>query len=336
MTVSSLSVRVPALFAIGLVSCLLPTTSGHSQGKWPERPITYVIPFPAGSATDVVARIIGREMSKRLGQPVIVENRAGGDGINGTRAAARSDPDGYTVTIGTPSSYAAAPTVHAGTLPYDPVKDFAPVSLIGRTPYLLAVSPKLNVSNIEQLVALAKSKPGVLNYSSVGEGSVARIGMLTFALQKGLQLTHIPYRTSAQSIVDLAAGVIDLQLATIPPTLPLYHGGKVKVLAVTSTKRIALLPEIPTMQEQGISDYDITFWLAMFAPVKVPAPILQRLNQTMREVLDEPEVKAALFKQGIEAESSTPEAMAKILQSDINVFRDAVIRAGITFSKEKP
>ena len=281
-----------------------PTMQGPAvaQANWPERPVTYVIPFPAGSATDVVARIVGREMSKRFGQPVIIENRAGGDGINGTRLAARSDPDGYTVTIGTPSSYAAAPTVHAGSLPYDPVKDFTPISLIGRTPYLLAVSPKLRVKNVEELVALAKSKPGALNYSSVGEGSVARIGMLIFALQKGLAFQHIPYKTSAQSVVDLAAGIIDLQLATIPPTLPLYQGGKIGVLAVTSTKRIALLPEIPTMQEAGVPDYDMTFWLAMFAPSKTPRHIIDKLNLVMRETLEVPEVRAALGKQGIEAE----------------------------------
>ena len=327
--------RLALIIVIALCSQTLSSRPADAQANWPDRPVTFVIPFPAGSATDVVARIVGREMGKRLGQPVIIENRAGGDGINGTRLAARSDPDGYTLTIGTPSSYAAAPTVHAGSLPYDPVKDFVPISLIGRTPYLLAVYPGLGVKSVEDLVKLAKSKPGALNYSSVGEGSVARIGMLTFALQKGMSLMHIPYKTSAQSVVDLAAGVIDLQLATIPPTLPLYQGGKLGVLAVTSAKRIALLPEIPTMQEAGVDGYDMTFWLAMFAPAKTPKPIVDKLNLVLRDALNVPEVKAALAKQGIEAESSSSDEMSEILKNDINIFRDAVIRAGITFKKEK-
>jgi tripartite-type tricarboxylate transporter receptor subunit TctC len=336
-TTSGGNAMIRALMLIAGISALQPMLNGAAtaQANWPERPITIVIPFPAGSATDVVARLVSREMAKRLGQPVIIENRAGGDGINGTRLAARSDPDGYTVTIGTPSSYAAAPTVHAGSLPYDPVKDFVPISLIGRTPYLLAVSPKLKVKSVNDLVALAKSKPGVLNYSSVGEGSVARIGMLTFALQKGLEFMHIPYNTSAQSVVDLAAGIIDLQLATIPPTLPLFHGGKVNVLAVTSAKRIALLPQIPTMQESGVSDYDITFWLAMFAPSKTPPHIVDRLNAVLRASVETPEVKEALAKQGIEAESNSSQQMAAVVKKDIEIFRDAVIRAGITFKKEK-
>jgi tripartite-type tricarboxylate transporter receptor subunit TctC len=330
-----MSSRIRFLLTVGiLLAPCAASTPGLTQSTWPDRPLTVIIPFPAGSATDVVARILGAEMSKRMGQPVIVENRAGGDGINGTRAAARSEPDGYTVTIGTPSSYAAAPTVHAGTLPYDPVKDFAPISLIGRTPYLLAAYPGLGVKSVAELVTLAKSKPGALNYSSVGEGSVARIGMLIFALQKGLNLMHIPYKTSAQSVVDLAAGVIDLQLATIPPALPLYQGGRLNVLAVTSAKRIALLPEIPTMQEAGVENYDITFWLAMFAPAKTPKAIVDKLNQVTRAALEEPSVKSALGKQGIDAESNEPGQMAEILTKDIQVFRDAVIRAGISFKPE--
>lgn len=327
-------VRIAGIAATILLGPIASTCPSQAQANWPERPVTVIIPFPAGSATDVVARILVRDMSQRLGQPMVIENRAGGDGINGTRVAARSDPDGYTVTIGTPSSYAAAPTVHAGTLPYDPVKDFMPISLVGRTPYLLAVSPKLAVKTVDELVTRAKANPGKLNYSSVGEGSVARIGMLTFALQKGLELVHIPYKTSAQSVIDLAGGVIDLQLATIPPTLALYHGGKVNVLAVTSTKRIALLPDVPTMQEAGVADFDVTFWLAMFAPARTPAPIVDKLNQAMRATLKVPEVRAALAKQGIEAESSSSREMADIVLKDITIFREAVIRAGIKF-KEK-
>jgi tripartite-type tricarboxylate transporter receptor subunit TctC len=327
--------RVLALFVTFVLTqsgiMVVPATA---QTDWPSRPITIIVPSTAGSATDVVTRMIAREMSKRLGQPIVIENRAGGDGVIGTKMAVRSVPDGYTLTLGANSSYIGAPIFADGVPPYDPTKDLQPISLVGRSPYLLVVYPGLGVSSVDELVKLAKSKPGVLNYSSIGEYSYSRFGMLTFAQRKGLDLAHIPYKSSAQSVIDLAAGVIHLQLATIPPAMSLYRNGTLKVLAVTSAKRIALLPEIPTMQESGVPDYDVAYWLAMFAPANTSRSIVDKLNLVLRESLVVPELQAALAVQGFEAEASSPERMSEILQRDIETFRNVFTRANSAAEKK--
>lgn len=300
-----------------------------AQANWPERPITVIVPGPAGSSTDVVARLATREMSKKLGQPFVIENRPGGDGIIGTRMAAHSAPDGYTIIVGSNNAFSGAPVIHGSALPYDPIKDFVPVSLVAEAPYLLAIYPGLGVATVEELVKLAKAKPGTLNYSSIGESSASRKGMVAFARQTGLDLMHIPYKSSAQSIIDLAAGTIHLQLATIPPTLSLMQAGKVKALAITSAKRIKQLPEIPTMQEAGVSGYEALYWLAMFAPAKTPPAIIESLNSALRESLTMPTVRDALTIQGFsEAKGTTPEEMSRILQADINAFREAYPELG--------
>ena len=221
------------------------SSSPLAQTAWPTRPITIVVPSPAGSASDIVARTITPSMARKLGQPVIIDNRTGAEGTIAGRAVARSEPNGYTIGLGTPSSYAIAPSLRAN-LGYDPLKDFAPVSLLGNTPYLLVVNSGLGVNSVAELTALARSKPGVLNYSSAGEGSIAHLGMLMLAKKLGITLTHVPYKSTAQSIIDVANGTIHLQLATIAPTISLYQAGRVRILGVADTQRVALLPEIPT------------------------------------------------------------------------------------------
>jgi len=327
---------VLSLLTILFLSQFAATGADSAPADWPTRPIAVIIPGPAGSATDIIARIVTREMSKRLGQPIVIENRPGGEGTIGTRAAARAAPDGYTFTIGANNSYAGAVISHGASLDYDPVKDFEPVSLVGRAPYLLAVYPGLGVSSVEDLVRLAKSKPGALNYAAIGEASVSRYGMLLFEQTKGIELKYIPYKSTAQSIVDLASGVIQLQLATIPPTLALMQNGTVKALAVTSAKRIPRLPDMPTMQEAGVANYDVAFWLAMFAPAKTPRPIIDKVNAALRASLDVPEVQAALAVQGFEGQATSPEGMADILRKDIDNFHAAFARAGFKPGEDKP
>jgi tripartite-type tricarboxylate transporter receptor subunit TctC len=299
-----------------------------SETAWPTRSVTIIVPYPAGSATDIIARIVSHGLSPRLGQPIVVENRPGADATIGTRAVAKAAPDGYTLAFGTPSAYVSAPILYAN-LGYDPVKDFAPVSLAGRTPYLFAVYPGLGVKTVLDLVALARSKPGELNFSSVGEGSIAHVGMLIFANKMGIALTHIPYKSTAQSIVDLSTGIIHLQLASIPPTVPFYQAGKVQVLAVAGTQRVALMPDVPTMAEAGVPGYEATFWLAMFAPAGAPATIVARLNRELAEVLKAEDLKKAFAPQGVEPEHSTPEELAALLRHDIDDFRGVAVRAGI-------
>ena len=294
---------------------------------YPTRPITIVVAFPAGSATDAIARVIGKDLQARLKQPIIIEIRPGGGSIIGTRYAAKAPADGYTLLLGAPSSMAIAPSFSNSPLNYDPVKDFDPISFVGGSPFLLAASPKLKVKTVNALIEVAKAKPGALNYSSVGEGSVAHLGMLLLADRAGLQMQHIPYKSSAQSIVDVAAGIIDLQLATIPPALSLHHAGKVDVLGITSAKRMSILKDIPTVAELGIPGYEWTTWFAMFAPAGIPAGARDVLNHAMREALAVPEMQSALTTQGIEPEASSPEEMAHYLNKSIAVFRDAIEKA---------
>ena len=320
--------RVFALLCLLILTGSAHAASPASDTTWPTHPVTVIVPYPAGSATDIIGRIVAHGLSESLGQPIVIENRPGADATVGTRAVARANPDGYTLAFGTPSAYVSAPALYPD-LAYDPVKDFAPVSLAGRTPYVFAVYPGLGVKSVLDLVALAKSKPGELNYSSVGEGSISHVGMLIFADKMGIKLTHIPYKSTAQSIIDVAAGIIHVQLASIPPTLPLYHAGKVQVLAVAGPKRVALMPDVPTMAEAGIPDYQATFWLAMFAPAGTPPAIVARLNRAMADVLKTDEIKNAFTVQGVDPESSSPEELGAMLHRDIDSFRDIIIKAGI-------
>jgi tripartite-type tricarboxylate transporter receptor subunit TctC len=313
---------------LSLLAGAAPTLAAGPDATWPARTVTVIVPYPAGSATDIVARIVGQGLGPRLGKPIVVENRPGADATIGTRAVAKAASDGYTLAFGTPSAYVSAPSLFAN-LGYDPVKDFAPVSLVARTPYLFAVYPGLGVKSVPELVTLARSKPGAFNFSSVGEGSIAHVGMLIFASKMGIVLTHIPYKSTAQSIVDLSNGIIHLQLASIPPTVPFYQAGKVRVLAVAGASRVALMPEVPTMAEAGVPDYEATFWLAMFAPAGTPAAIVARLNRELAEVLAGDELKKAFAPQGIEPEHSSPEALGELLRRDITAFREVASKAGI-------
>lgn len=316
--------------AFSLAFAVLTAQPERAQAQsYPSRPITIVVAFPAGSATDVIARVIGRDIASQLKQPVIIENKPGGGSIIGTRYAAKAPADGYTLILGAPSSFAIAPSFSASPLNYDPIKDFEPISFVGGSPFLLAVSPKLGAKKFETLIQIAKSKPGALNYSSVGEGSVAHIGMLLLAEQAGLKMTHIPYKSSAQSIIDVAAGIIDLQLATIPPALSLHQAGKVDVLAITSAKRMTVLQEIPTVAESGMPGYEWTTWFAMFAPAGIPRDVRNVLNGAMRKALQVTEVREGLVKQGIEPEASSPEELGDYLKRSIAVFRGAIEKANL-------
>jgi tripartite-type tricarboxylate transporter receptor subunit TctC len=323
--------RRPIIALLGFVLSICAASAQQSStlAAWPVRPVTFVVPFPAGSATDLIARVVARDLGSRIGQSVIIENRPGADGTIGVRQVARSAPDGYTFSFGSPSAYAAAPYVYSN-LAYDPTKDLVPVSMVGRTPYAFAVYPGLGVTDVLGLVSLAKAKPGQLNYSSIGEGSIAHLGMVVFAEKMGLDIHHVPYKSTAQSIVDVSSGIIHMQLASIPPIVSLHQAKKILVLGVAGKKRIPLMPEIPTMAEAGIPDYEQTFWLAMFAPAGTPEPIIHRINREVGAGLQTDVVKNALMLQGVETEHSTPSELGDILRRDIDAYRDVASKAGIT------
>jgi tripartite-type tricarboxylate transporter receptor subunit TctC len=311
-----------------LLASMLVGAAAQAQPAWPSRPVTFVVPNPAGSATDLVARVIAKDLTARLGQPVIIENRPGADGTIGVRQVAKSTPDGYTISFGSPSAYAAAPYVYSN-LAYDPTKDLVPISMVGRTPYAFAVYPGLGVKNVLEFVALAKAKPGFYNFSSIGDGSVAHLGMVVFSEKMGLKLHHVPYKSTAQSIIDVVSGIIHLQLASIPPIVSLYETKRIQVLGIAGKNRLPLLKDVPTMAEAGIPDYEQTFWLAMFGPAGMPAEIVTRLNRAVGAALQTEEVKQAFVQQGVETEHSTPEELGATLRRDIDAYREVATKAGI-------
>jgi tripartite-type tricarboxylate transporter receptor subunit TctC len=327
MTATPMSLRL-ALAALLSVTVTAAARAQPATGDWPNRPVTVIVPFPAGSATDVIARIVTKELTVRLKAPVVIENRPGGDTTIGTRALARSQPDGYTIGFAGLTATSIAPSTHR-VLGYDSQKDLAPVALVGRIPYVLIIYPGLAAKTLPEFVALAKAKPGSLNYASAGEVSLANLGMLILAGKTGITLTHVPYRSTTQSIVDIVSGVIHAQIASVPPTLELERTGKVRALAVTTEKRIATMPDTPTVAEAGVPGYDLSFWTAIFAPAGTPPAIVERLNREINGILLNAEVRKALAEQGVDADPTTPNALGAMVRKETAKFHAVVEQAGI-------
>jgi tripartite-type tricarboxylate transporter receptor subunit TctC len=314
--------------ALLLSTCLVPAALGQTTEKrWPERPIRFIVPFTAGSSSDTVARIVGQKLSERLGQQLVVENRVGGGGTIGTEMVARAEPDGYVVGLANASTHAVAPS--AVNISYDPVKDFAPVAMLGDSPFLLALYPGLPVQTVQELIALAKAKPHKLNYASAGPATLAHLSGALFEKMAKIELTHVPYRGTAQSTVDLMEGRVEMQFGTIPPTLVHVRSGKLRALAVTGSARNPTLPDVPTIAEAGLPGYESSLWQAIVAPAGTPAPIIARLNRETVAVLNDPDVLAAFAKHGVDAVPGSPEALGTRIRDDIKKWRDVVQSAGI-------
>jgi tripartite-type tricarboxylate transporter receptor subunit TctC len=319
-------VRLIVLF-VASVLAVLPAAAQVSQ-KWPERPIRFIVPFQPGSSSDTVARVVGQKLSERLGQQLVIENRVGASGNIGTEAVARAEPDGYTIGLANTSTHVIAASL-SSNLTYDPVKDFAPVAMLGSSPFILSVYTGLAAKNIPELIALAKSKPRALSYASAGPATSAHLSGALFEKLAQVQLVHVPYRGSGQSVLDLVEGRVDMQFGTIPPTLALVRDGRVRALAVTGEKRSAVLPDVPTIAESGVAGYESTLWQAVVVPAATSPAIIRRLNEEIVAALASPDVKATLEKQGIELEPSTPAQLAARIRSDLGKWGDVIRGAGI-------
>jgi tripartite-type tricarboxylate transporter receptor subunit TctC len=232
-----------------------------------------IVPFSPGSATDTIARVVAQKLSEALGQPAVIDNRAGASGSIGAEIAARAAPDGYTLILGTTSTHAIAASVNS-KLSYDPVSDFSPISLIGSSPYVVAVHPALAANDLKELIALAKAKPGQLSYGSAGNASLAHLAGELFSLMAGVKLIHVPYKSSALSVLDVLSGRIELQFGSIAPTLPHIRSGRLRALAVTGATRLAALPAVPTVIEAGLRGYEVSLWMGILAPARTPAAIV--------------------------------------------------------------
>ena len=306
---------------------LLASGSAVWAQNYPVRPIRFVAAFPAGGPSDIVARAIGKRMSEVLGQPVVVENRTGAGGNIGADAVAKSAPDGYTILLG--GSYLTiAPSLYL-KLPFDPEKDFAPIGLLVSNQYVLVTHPAVPARNVKELVRLAKSKPGQLNYGSAGIGSPPHLAGELLKTMAGINAGHIPYKGASPALVDLIGGHIDFYFGGISGALPHVKTGKIQALAVTSSRRSSQLPEVPTVAESALPGYDITTWFGLLAAAGTPSDIVKKLNSVIVSIVNEPELKSYLIGQGVEPVTNTPEQFSAYIRSEISKFAKIVKAAGI-------
>lgn len=304
-----------ALAALGAALALALPAAAEWQ---PTRAVKIVVPFSPGGQPDVVARALAEPVSKALGQPVIVENRPGAGGNIAADYVAKSAPDGHTLLIGTNGPLALSVVVYPST-PYDPLRDFAPVTLVGASPNLIAVHPSLGVSSVKELVALAKSQPGKLNFSSVGKGSVSQLSMEMLNAVAGIRTEHIPYNGGAPAVMALVAG--EVQVLSLNPTaiIPQWRAGKLRVLAQTGAARSALIADVPTVAESGFPGFEAGVWMAIVAPARTPPAALERLNAEFVRAIRSPALKASLWdRQWIEPVGSGPEEVTRVIRREID------------------
>ena len=319
--------RLAALAGCLLAGAAPALAQADPAASWPQRQVRLILPFPAGSAADVVVRIVEPALTQRLGQPVVIDNRSGASGAIGVDATAKAPPDGYTAGLVTASTHAVAPGL-GKKLPYDPIGDFVPVGMVGSTPYVLAAYPGLEAKSLAELIALAKAKPGSLNYGSAGPASMAHLAAALLAIQAGIDIVHVPYRSSAHSVTDIMAGRIQLQFATIPPSLELIGAGNLRALATSGSRRASALKDTPTVAET-LPGFEATLWVGFMYPARTPVAIAARFNAALVAALGEPKLRDALLVQGVEAEPGPPEALIERIRADAAKWRDVIVQAGI-------
>lgn len=315
--------------ALALLLTVLGIRAAAAQSAaWPDRPIHLIVPFPAGSSSDIVARIVAKGLGERLGQQLVVENRPGASGNLGTEAVAHAAADGYTLGLANTSTHTLSPSLMAHPT-YDPVKDFVPISMIGASPFVLALYPDVAAKTVPQLIALAKTEPAKLTFASAGPATLANLAGVLFAKTAQIELTPVSYRGSGQEILDVVAGRVDMAFATIPPTLPLIREGKVRAVAVTGPQRSPILPDVATVAEAGLPGYESVLWQALYAPAGTPAAIVTRLNTEVNAILRDSAAVDALGKLGVEAQPGTPQQLADRISADLKKWHDVIASAGI-------
>ncbi len=318
--------------ALALLTLCLAVGDAPAQ-EWPAKPVRFVIPFPPGSFADITMRIMQQKLGPLIGQTIVVDNRSGASGDIGSEILAKAAPDGYNFGVATNSTHGVSPALNP-RLPYNAINDFAMVSLIGAAPYVLITSPQLPANSVKELIELAKKKPNSLSYASVGPASLAHLAGALFSQMADVKLTEVPYRSSAQSVLDTAEGRIDMQFGTMAPVLPHVKSGKVKGLAVTSLKRAAVLPDIPTLDESGLPGFEASLWLAVVAPAKTQPAIVEKMNKAVRTVLADPDVVKALELQGIVATPTTPDELRSRIEADIAKWKKLAQETGITMDEK--
>lgn len=300
--------------AIVAIAALVASAGAFAQA-WPAKPVRLVIPFPAGGSTDIVGRLIADKLSQALGQPFVIDNRAGAGGTTGSDVAAKAAADGYTLLMATSSTHAIAPGLYS-KLPYDPVRDFAPVTLVGKATILLVTHPSVPAKTVGELVALAKAKPGQLNFGSTGNGSVSHLTAELFKSLAGVDMQHVPYKGDAPMLVDLVAGRVSLAFGTAVAFLPYVKDGKLNALAVTDARPSPVVPNLPTVASAGVAGFEALQWFGILAPAGTPQPVVARLNEEIGKVLALPDVRERLQGLGIEIVGGSPEQFAGFIRSE--------------------
>src|SRR6266849_4123714 len=313
--------------AAAIIGTLAAPATASAQA-YPTRPIQVIVPFAGGSASDVVMRILLERMAKSIGQPFIVDNRPGAGGNIGTNAGTKAAPDGYTLVMGSIGPMAAKSKLYR-ELGYDPEKDLDPISLFAHFPILIVVSSKLPVKSVAEFVTYAKARPKQLNYGSVGIGSSQHLAGVYFEQVVGIELTHVPYRNIAQYVPDLIAGAVPVGFQWLPNVNAPLQSGDAKALAVTVSKRMTALPDVPTVAEAGVMNYEASGWLGLLAPHGTPKPIIAKLNQELVAAVNDPVVRNKIIEQGAEGVSTTPEGLGKFVAAESLKWRDIIRKAGI-------
>jgi len=317
------------LCRVALLGCILGGTASAALAQaYPNKPIKLIVPFAPGGFTDVVARILGQKLSVSLGQPFVIENKAGAGSTIGTDFVAKAAPDGYTLVM-VSTTHVISPAIYP-KLPYDPIKSFTPVGKLVDSAYVLLVNPKVPANNVAEFIALAKASPDKIHYASSGNGSSQHLMGGMFAAMAGVKMKHVPYKGSGGAANDLVAGVVESSFAGVPNAMAQVPAGRLKALAVTTSKRIPQLPDVPTMQEAGVPGYNASVWLGLLAPAGTPKEVVMKLNAEIAKVLSAADTKKELYAAGVEADISSPEALNTLMVQELDRWGKVIKDAGIT------
>ena len=314
------ALKTVAVLALAGMSCI-------AQAQYPNKPIKMVVPFPAGGTTDIMARAMAAELQKSFGQAVIVENKAGAGGNIGSDYVAKAAPDGYTLLMGTVGTHAINVSLYP-KMPYDAVKDFSPVSLVAAVPNVLTAAPSLPINSVKDLIDAAKKDPNKITFASSGSGTSIHLSGELFKQLAGVQMTHVPYKGSSAALPDLMSGQVDVMFDNAPSVMPHIKGGKLKAIAVTSSKRSPALPNVPTIAESGLPAFEASSWFGVLAPAGTPKDIVDKLSQAIVKSLQTAEIKDRLASQGADAVGNTPEQFAAHIKSEIDKWAKVVKASG--------
>ena len=320
--------RQSVRLALAAALCAVSSAAAIAQNNYPTKPVRLIVPFPPGGSTDIIARLVGQKLGERLGQEIVIDNRGGAGGTISTEIAVRANPDGYTLTMGTTGTHAIAAGLYS-KLQYDPIDDFAPLTLVASTPYLLVVNPGVKANSLREFVALVKSQPGKLAFASAGTGNTTQLAMELLKLAAGIEIVHMPYNGGRAAITPTLAGQVQALFISVPEVLVHAKAGTLRPLAVSTAKRSPSLPDVPTVAESGYPGFEVSLWVGFFAPKGTPAPILNRLHGELVKIAQSPEMKNQFEKNGAEAVTNSRGELTHLVRSDIDKYTKVIKAAGV-------